>query len=396
MSLRDIDPLRGVPRPSTTPGEAASAGLRLTLASELESPLSAALGYADLVLESLANTDERRRVEGIRRHGHELLSLVREIAASERAQGGAPGPNLVEANPRATIELVVEEFRSSCEERGLRLWADLRSALPTRARFDSLRLRHALRLVLDSSLAHTRAGGISLRAGWRAPDRGEIEVIDTSPGPSLKEFERLARALDSAADGWDAASAADGIGLALARRIARVLGGDLEYERAPNARGVYRLRFALESVASEDLPRARGWLSLPELRLCGRVLLADPCGETRCLLRRVLEEIGLEVATAETGRGAVDAALHGSFDLVLLALDMPVMDGFGAVAALRHVGCSAPVIALAEPSDAALRERSRGFGFDALLLKPIDRMTLLELVARHVKGRLARTGGGTA
>ena len=114
------------------------------------------------------------------------------------------------------------------------------------------------------------------------------------------------------------------------------------------------------------------------------------------MLRRVLEEIGLEVATAETGRGAVDAALHGSFDLVLLALDMPVMDGFGAVAALRHVGCTAPVIALAAPGEDELRERSRGFGFDAFLLKPIDRMTLLELVARHVRGRLARSAGGTA
>lgn len=393
MSLRDLEKITGAPRPTATAGDAAAAGLRLTLASELESPLSAALGYADLVLESLASSDERRRVEGIRRHGHELLALVREIAASERAQSGTAGPNLIEANPRATIELVVEEFRSSCEERGLRLWSDMRPALPGRARFDSLRLRHALRLVLESSLSHTRKGGISVRAGWRAPDRGEIEVIDTSPGPTLKEFERLARALDSAAEGWDPASTADGIGLALARRIARVLGGDLEYERAPNARGVYRVRFTLAPVASEELSRGRGWLSLPELRLSGRVLLADPCGETRCMLRRVLEEIGLEVATAETGRGAVDAALHGSFDLVLLALDMQVMDGFGAVAALRHVGCTAPVIALAAPGEGELRERSRGFGFDAFLLKPIDRMTLLELVARHVRSRLARSGG---
>lgn len=387
MSLRDPDRSRD-----------ATAGLRLTLASELESPLSAALGYADLVLETAASSDERRRVEGIRRHGQELLALVREIAASERAQTGAPGPNLIEANPRATIELVVEEFRGSCEERGLRLWTDMRPTLPGRARFDSLRLRHALRLVLDSSLAHTRTGLIAVRAGVRARGRCEIEVIDSSPGPSLKEFERLARALDSATEGWDAASTAEGVGLALARRIARVLGGDLEYERAPNARGVYRLRFALEPVTPEQFARGRGWLSLPELRLRGRMLLADPCGETRYLLRRVLEEVGLEVATAETGRGAVDAALQGRFDLVLLALDTPVMDGFGAVAALRHVGCGAPVIALADPADGGLRERSRDFGFDAFLLKPIDRMTLLELVARHVPGRLARSNanGGTA
>ncbi len=388
--MRDLDETPESIRPTATQREAASAGLRSTLAAELESPLTAALGYADLVLESAENLAERKRVEGIRRHGHKLLTLVREIAASERAQAGVPTPNLLEANPRATIELVVEEFRVPCEERGLRLWSDIRSALAPRALFDSLRLRHALRLVLDSALAHTRKGGISVRAGWRAPNRGEIEVIDTSPGPSLKEFERLTRALDSASEGADPASSVDGIGLALARRIARVLGGDLEYERAPNARGVYRLRFALWPIEAEEPNRRPGWLQLPELRLTGRVLVADACGETRYLVRRTLEETGLEVQTAETGRGAVDAALHGAFDLVLLALDMPVMDGFGAVAALRHVGCEAPIVALAAPGDAELRERSRDFGFDAFLLRPLSRLSVLELVAHHVRGRVAR------
>ncbi|MFI5316265.1 MAG: response regulator [Myxococcota bacterium] len=395
--MRDLDEPRGPTRPPAGQRDAAQAGLRATLAAELESPLTAALGYADLVLESAESSADRECVEGIRRHGHKLLALVREIAASERAQAGAAAPSLLEANPRATIELVVEEFRVPCEERGLRLWSDIRPVLPPRALFDSLRLRHALRLVLDSALAHTRKGGISVRAGWRAPDRGEIEVIDTSPGPSLLEFERLTRALDSASENADPANTVDGIGLALARRIARVLGGDLEYERAPNARGVYRLRFALWPVQSEEAARRPRWLRLPEARLTGRVLVADACGETRCLLRRGLEEIGLEVATAETGRGAVDAALHGSFDLVLLALGMPVMDGFGAVAALRHVGCSAPVIALAAPEESELRERSRGFGFDSFLLKPLDRLTLLELVARHVRGRVgARSTAGSA
>jgi len=387
--MRDLDETVESTRPKAAPRDTASAGLRSTLAAELESPLTAALGYADLVLESAENQAERKRVEGIRRHGHKLLTLVREIAASERARAGAPAPTLLEANPRATIELVVEEFRVPCEERGLRLWSDIRSVLPARALFDSLRLRHALRLVLDSALAHTRKGGISVRAGWRAPNRGEIEVIDTSPGPSLSEFERLARALDSASEGMDPESSVDGIGLALARRIARVLGGDLEYERAPNARGVYRLRFALWPVASEETTHRRGWLRLPEVRLTGRVLVADGSGETRCLVRRILEETGLEVQTAETGRGAVDAALHGTFDLVLMALDMPVMDGFGAVAALRHVGCTAPIVAVAAPADAGLRERSRGFGFDSFLLQPLSRLSVLELVAQYVRGRVA-------
>jgi signal transduction histidine kinase len=138
--MRDLDESpESNTRPAAGQRDAASAGLRSTLAAELESPLTAALGYADLVLESAEhhpNEAERKQVEGIRRHGHKLLALVREIAASERARGASPSPSVLEANPRATIELVIEEFRAPCEERGLRLWSDVSPVLPPRALFD--------------------------------------------------------------------------------------------------------------------------------------------------------------------------------------------------------------------------------------------------------------------
>ena len=251
---------------------------------------------------------------------------------------------------------------------------------------------HALRLVLELPRAQ-REGGISVRAGWRAPNRGEIEVIDTSPGPTLKEFERLARALDSAADGWDAASTGDGIGLALARRIARVLGGDLEYERAPNARGVYRVRFALEPVAAKS---CRGGLAVAARAAAHRARPArrPRAARARWLLRRVLEEIGLEVATAETGLAAPSTAAARQLR------PGPARARHARDGRLRRDCRAAPrrlhraVIALAEPATLELRERSRGFGFDALLLKPIDRMTLLDSSA-HVRRRSPH-GGGTA
>ena len=345
--------------------------LRATLAEELGSPLSAALAYADLLLEAGADPTARATLEAIRNHGQKLLDLTRELAGTERAHGAPPA--LVEANPRATLELAVERHRALCAERRLRFWLELRPVLPTRARFDAPRLRQVLALLLENSIRNTQEGMVGVRAGFRAPGRGEVEVIDSSRGPSVAEFERDVHGRE----------------LALARRLARAMGGELDYERAPNERGVYRLRFALEPVEGAAERRARARLPA-SARAPGRVLITEARRDTRSLVRRVLEEAGLEVVSAETGRGAVDAALSSSFDLILLGLDLAVLDGFGAIAALRRAGCHAPVVALAGPEQADLRERSRAFGFDAFLIEPIDRLTLLDLIARHVRARVAR------
>jgi CheY-like chemotaxis protein len=350
----------------------ATLALRSTLADELGGPLSAALAYADLLLEAGADPTARETLEAIRSHGQKLLDLTRELAAAGR-EADLPPASLVEASPRATLELAVERHRALCEERRLRFWLELRPVLPVRARFDAPRLRQVLALVLDHAIRNTTEGMVGVRAGFRAPDRGEIEVIDTSLGPSVAEFERE-----------------HSVGLGLARRLARSMNGDLGYERAPNERGVHRLHFALEPVETRADRRARGWLARSPARGRGRVLITEAHRDTRSLLRRVLEEAGLEVVSAETGRGAVDAALASSFDLILLGLDLAVLDGFGAIAALRRAGCRAPVVALAAPGQAELRERSRAFGFDAFLIEPLDRMTLLDLVARHVRARVVR------
>jgi CheY-like chemotaxis protein len=314
------------------------------------------------------------RSSGVSVQGSARLADRARVMSDDCAARPYPGSTADErpsargaADPRATLEVAVAGARAACAERGLRFWLELRSVLPARARFDAPRLRQLAALLLEHSIANTATGMVGLRAGWRAPARGELEVIDSSSGPTLSGFEL---------------EPTHGAELALARQVARALGGDLGYERAPNERGVYRAWFEMEPVPEAGF---RTRLRTRAAGARGRALVVEARRDTRSLLRRVLDEAGLDVATAESGRGAVDATLHGHFDLILLGLDLTALDGFGAIAELRAAGCRAPVIALAAPGQADLRERAAACGFDAFLLEPIDRRTLLGLVARHVR-----------
>lgn len=99
----------------------------------------------------------------------------------------------------------------------------------------------------------------------------------------------------------------------------------------------------------------------------------------------MLEEIGLDVSVAETGRGALDAVLRGRFDLILLDVSLADIDAFSVVTALRRIDADAGIVTLADPAHGVLRERARGSGCDGFLLKPLDRLTLVELAARFVR-----------
>lgn len=352
-------------------------GLVTTFRDELRNPLLAVLGYTDVLLGEERRCGERHALEAIRIHGEKLLALVEGMIPPESpsAPVGQGSPS-EEVNLRDLVSVVTESRAGAIEGHGLRLWTDLRPELGQRVRVDGNQVRRALELLLDTSLRLTPKGWIGVRGSSRTPGQVWIEVLDSGPAMTCEEFQRLScPALTRVATA--------GIGLAFAREIARGLGGDIEFESSTHGGSIYRLRLPVVPAA-EAVGTAAQEAQPSRSRACRRVLVVDNRTETRHCLRRELEQLGLDVAVTGSGRSSIDAALSSHFDLVLLARGLPHMDGASAVRALRRAGFEGPVIAICDEFPFGERKELEVLGFDGLLVRPIDRIGLIETVARHL------------
>jgi CheY-like chemotaxis protein len=372
-------------RSTARPGRRSEDELRFRLLSamsdELRTPIVAILGFANVLLEDEPEGGRRRSLGAIRRHAEHLLLMVDDLLDLARLERGKLEVVPVEADLRLVIEASVGIARARARESPVTLELELDPDLPERARFDATRVRQALGHLVENALKFTGQGQVYVRAGFQAPRTAWIEVEDSGPGLTPEDYERLSVPFSPGGDPLARRFKGLGVGLALARGIAASLGGALRCSTSGKLGGAaFRFEFDAEPLAplpdARPAPR-RAWLQ-------GRVLVAEDSPDVQRLLRHFLESAGLEVETVADGGAAIDRALEGDFDLVLMDLQMPLVDGFTAARELRRRGFERPILALTANTAPNCRELSRAAGCDAFAPKPIDRMTLLGLVARHL------------
>jgi CheY-like chemotaxis protein len=215
------------------------------------------------------------------------------------------------------------------------------------------------------------------------------------------QLKRLFRPFQQADASTNRRFGGTGLGLAISRPLAQALGGDLEAKSAPGRGSTFMLRAKIEvrpgtasTTTLEVLPEAthRPTGDLPVLG--GRVLLAEDGEDNRLLLSTLLGRLGLTVRVAENGQAAVEAvtaaeAAGEPFNLIFMDMQMPVLDGYGATAALRERGFTGPIVALTAGAMAGERERCLAVGCDDYHSKPIDRVTLATVARRHLRADAA-------
>jgi len=346
---------------------------------EIRTPMTAVLGYTDLLLAGAGDTTEREVwAAAVRRNGAQLLDLIDGILDVSRLEGDRLEIQRRRCELREVVEPVASTARAEAHEKGLAFTCELGDGCPAAIDSDPVRLRQILANLLRNAVKFTSSGSVSLRVS-RATDSGSklvFEVADSGVGIPAKDFERIFAPFGQVDASHTRRFGGAGLGLAISRRLAKLLGGTLGVSSDPGRGSTFRLEVEAPAVA----PAAAD----PPLRRA-RVLLAEDGTDNQRLIRALLRPRA-DVALVENGAQALAQALAAldagePYDLVLMDMQMPVMDGYEATRRLRASGYTAPIVALTAHAMSSDRERCLEAGCDEYLTKPIDRARLLDCLA---------------
>jgi signal transduction histidine kinase/AmiR/NasT family two-component response regulator len=391
------------------------------MSHEIRTPITAILGYTDLLLEpNLSDAERQDYLRTVRRNGRMLSDLIDNILDITKIEAGKLEVDRIRCSPWQMLADVAALMQVRADAKNLALVIDCRGPLPQTVCTDPLRLRQILVNLVGNAVKFTAAGEVRLVASLRNEAGREpalqFEVIDSGIGMTPEQLAAIFRPFVQADSSTSRRFGGTGLGLTISKRLAAALGGDIAVSSTPGKGSTFRLQVAtgpLEGIPLSEFPSGVAAETLPRARptLHCRILLAEDGPDNQRLLSLVLQRAGAEVAVAESGQQAVEMALahfpnwgrrHDDvllpYDLILMDIQMPGMDGYQATARLRQEGYSGPIIALSAHATTVAAERCIEAGCDDYLAKPIDRDALLRKVAHYVaKGaksteRTAQTG----
>jgi signal transduction histidine kinase/ActR/RegA family two-component response regulator len=366
---------------------AAKSDFLATISHEIRTPLNSILGFAALVAEDAELSPEnRRRLDLVGRAGRSLAEIVSDLLDFAKVEAGRLELVLSPASPAALLRDAVAIIAAEAQAKGLSVTVEVegRGGQDPEALFalDETRLRQVLLNLLNNAVKFTTHGGVTARLSV-GPDEGllRFSVADTGIGIAPEVQARLFQRFSQADSSISRAYGGTGLGLAISKALVTQMGGTIWVESALGIGAVFHI--ALEAQPAEAPAPARE--ACTERAAAARVLLVDDHPMNRELGDALLTLAGCQVFTAEDGFQAVEAARTGSFDLILMDVHMPGMDGLAAARAIRALDgpmALAPILALSADVLPEQVARCRAAGMDGHVAKPIRRDELLAAVSR--------------
>ncbi|WP_218110322.1 PAS domain-containing protein [Oligoflexus tunisiensis] len=372
------------------------------MSHEIRTPLGAIIGFADLLKdEDLAREERTQFVETISRNAKALTRIIDDILDLAKVEAGRLDVEEIEFSLVDLIQEVMNLFEDKARQKGIELQFGIEDDTPRRIISDPTRIRQILINLVGNAVKFTTRGsvGIQVASAWKDQDRAqfEIKVRDTGIGLTSSQQEKLFEPFVQADNSTTRKYGGTGLGLVLSRRLANALGGNITISDCHEGQGCtfimtfvggipVRLTERLVKKESEPfrVPNKPG----QKQRLARvKVLLADDSSDNQFLVSRVLKTYGATVAVANDGEEAIEKALSSEFDLVLMDIQMPRVDGYEAARALRLNGYTKPIIALTAHAMVEERARTRAAGCNSHLTKPLNSQELIETIEKFVYPR---------
>ena len=375
-------------RAAKTAAEAANAAkstFLATMSHEIRTPLNGVIGFAEVLLQSSLSAVQRRYVTLQRDAGNGLLTVLNDILDFSKLEAGEILIEPSRVDLPGLLDSCSALFRAQASEKALDLTIQIDPETPRWIRLDGHRLRQVLTNLLSNAIKFTRRGAVSISVrpiGTAKAPCIRLEVRDTGIGIPADKLDRLFRQFSQVDGSISREFGGTGLGLAISRRIVTLMGGELGVESEDKAGSVFWVEVPFEFSRGEPLA------IVPERRpnrMAGiRILVAEDVEMNRLLIEAMLTGEGHQVAMVGNGAAAVDAVARDDFDLVLMDVRMPVMDGLTAARLVRKLSGrrgAIPIIALSAnvlPEEIA---DCRAAGMQGHLSKPIDLDRLRDALA---------------
>ncbi len=368
------------------------------MSHEIRTPMTAIIGYADLLQEQVMPEEGRREcVDTIRRNGEHLLSIINDILDISKIEAGKMTIEEIDCDPAQICEEVASLMCVRAIEKRLDFGIHYETPIPRQIRSDPTRLRQVLLNLVSNAVKFTERGQVRLTASYDASCEGgmiRFAVCDTGPGLSPEQQSRLFQPFTQADTSHTRRFGGTGLGLAISRRLAEMLDGTLTARSTPGQGSTFTMEMRVGPRQPEGLwtpgqdssepfngTGTQAPSPVPE-KLAGRLLLAEDGPDNQRLIGFHLRRAGLTVDVADNGRIAVERytrAMEANepYDIILMDMQMPELDGYGAASLIRRKGFTGPIIALTAHAMDGDREKCLAAGCSDYLSKPINREKLL-------------------
>ncbi|WP_347245143.1 PAS domain S-box protein [Thermogutta sp.] len=382
------------------------------MSHEIRTPMTAILGYTEMLLDDLTREgckpEHRAALQTIQKNGNYLLQLINDILDLSKIEAGKLRLEMQPFPLRETLDDIIALMRIRAEEKRLPLLLEVLTPLPDMIISDPIRIRQILINLIGNAIKFTEEGEVRVRVSCMPQEAGnarlQFDVIDTGIGIPPDLLARLFQPFTQGDSSTSRKHGGTGLGLSISKRLAEMLGGGITVLSTPGKGSTFSVTILVQPVGKEQADPALSSsgttthsnqsaaagvspVASPESQANDfsnlRVLLAEDAPDIQRLLKMIMEKAGIRVSLAENGRQAVEKALAAwkegqPFDVILMDMQMPEMDGYEATRFLRQEGYSGIIVALTAHALAEDEGKCLAAGCNKYLSKPIRRETLLQ------------------